>query len=122
MLDSHSAVPLTDIVDGGETVVVRGTAPSKSILVLSDLDFPGWKATLKTEDRSRQVTIAPAFGGWRSVLIPGPGRFELTFSFQPASYRVGTMISLTAVIVWLTLMITTAWHQRRTAIRPSGEP
>ena len=87
-----------------------------------DLDYPGWEATLKTEGQSRQVTIAPAFGGWRSVPIPGPGRFELTFNFQPASYRVGTTISLTAVFVWLILMIATGWYQCRTATRLSGEP
>ncbi len=121
MLDSQPAVPLTDIVDRGETVVVCGTAASESVLVLADLDYPGWEATLKTEGQSRQVSIAPAFGGWRSVLIPGPGRFELTFSFQPESYRVGSTISLTAVIVWLILMITTGWHQCHTAIRLSGE-
>jgi hypothetical protein len=118
MLDSHSAVPLTDIVEGGETVVVRGTAPSESVLVLSDLDYPGWEATLNSGGRSRRVAIAPAFGGWRGVLIPGPGRFELTFSFRPASYRVGATISSTAVIVWLILLIATGWYQYRTADRP----
>ena len=113
MLDSQPAVPLTDITDRGETVVVRGNASSRSVLVLSDLQYPGWEAVLTTSDKSSRVPIAPAFGGWKSVEIPGSGQFELTFSFRPPIYRVGATVSLVALFVWLILMATTTWYHVR---------
>ena len=113
MLDSQPAVPLPDITDRGETVVVRGNASSRSVLVLSDLQYPGWEAVLTTSDKSSRVPIAPAFGGWKSEEIPGSGQFELTFSFRPPIYRVGATVSLVALFVWLILMATTTWHHVR---------
>ena len=119
MLDSQPAVPLTDLTDRGETVVIRGTASSKSVLVLSDLDYPGWEAVLTIAGESSRVPIAPAFGGWKSVEIPAPGQFELTFSFRPPIYRVGTTVSLAALFVWLILLVTTTWHHVRLTHRPA---
>ncbi|MEC9008310.1 MAG: hypothetical protein VX877_03560 [Planctomycetota bacterium] len=119
MLDSQPAVPLTDLTDRGETVVVRGTASSKSVLVLSDLEYPGWEAMLTIAGESSRVPIAPAFGGWKSVEIPTPGQFELTFSFRPPIYRVGTTVSLAALFVWLILLVTTTWHHVRLTRHPA---
>lgn len=119
MLDSQPAVPLTDLTDRGETVVIRGTASSKSVLVLSDLEYPGWEAVLTIAGESSRVPIAPAFGGWKSVEIPAPGQFELTFSFRPPIYRVGTTVSLAALFVWLILLVTTTWHHVRLTHRPA---
>ena len=116
----ETAVPLADIQDRGETVVIRGTATSESVMVLADLDYPGWEATLKTGGSSRRLDIEPAFGAWRSVLIPGPGTFEVIFRYRPRSYRVGLGISSTATVVWLILLLAACW-QRYRATRIPGE-
>jgi hypothetical protein len=97
----ESAVPADEVQDLGEAVIVRGTAPSRSVLVLTDLDYPGWTAELEMDGKVRQVEIEPAFGGWRGVLIPDAGRYELRFKYQPASLRVGRTTSLLALLGWL---------------------
>ena len=89
-------------------------------MVLADLDYPGWEATLKTGGSSRRLDIEPAFGAWRSVLIPGPGTFEVIFRYRPRSYRVGLGISSTATVVWLILLLAACW-QRYRATRIPGE-
>ncbi len=97
----EKAVPVDRIDDHGEQVTIEGDCPSQSVLVLSDLHYPGWTATLDQEGESNDVPIQAAFGDWRAVHIPRGGRFELTFRYEPRSIRVGATISIGAVLLWL---------------------
>ena len=94
------ATPFSDVVDSGETVVVSGRAASPGILVLSDLEYPGWEAELRQEGEPRAVPIRSAFGAFRGVDIGQAGEFELTFRYRPRSYRVGWQISIGALAAW----------------------
>ena len=106
----ETARPLTEVVDKGEQVEVSGVATSRAVLLLSDLHVPGWEAELTTGDTSTAVAIEPAFGDWRSVEIPGPGRFTVSFRYRPESFRVSSNISLIALFAWSVLLIATFWH------------
>lgn len=116
----ESAQPLREIVDEGEQVVVSGVAGSRAVLLLSDLHAPGWEAELMTGDDSHSVPIDLAFGDWRSVEIPGPGRFTVTFRYRPESFRVGSSISLIALIAWSILLVATFWLERESTTRVDG--
>jgi uncharacterized membrane protein YfhO len=62
--------------------------PSPTMLVLSDVYYPGWIATLD----DRPVTIYPANFAFRAVLVPG-GSHRVVFQFEPASWKIGLLIS-----------------------------
>ncbi len=93
--------PARQVVDEGERVIVAGSAEGPSVLVLTDLDYPGWEAVLSQGNHSQRVPIEAAFGGWRSVRIPQAGTYRVTFNFRPRSARVGVQVSLGALLLWL---------------------
>ncbi len=97
----EDAIPLKNLVDRGEFVEITGATDSPAVLLLSDLYYPGWNAVLTQSGSPREVKIEPAFGNWRSVLIPQKGDFRVTFRFQPESFQVGRQISLATGVLWL---------------------
>ena len=117
-----SAVPASEVLDVASrqasrvfgTVIVRGHAPSRSILVLADLDYPGWTATLRGDGQERELAIEPAFGGWRAVELPAAGKYEVHFEYRPRSLQVGRRISLLALVGWITCLALCWFMDRRT--------
>jgi hypothetical protein len=96
----QNASPAQLIEDRGETVTVQGKTAGPVVLVLSDLHYPGWNATISAK-RPRKVEITPAFGRWRAVYIPDGGDFEVTFRYEPQSFRTGCRLTFAAVVFWL---------------------
>ncbi len=64
------------------------TTSAETMLVLSDVFYPGWIATL--DDQS--TPIFPANFAFRAVRVPS-GSHRVVFEFAPASWTVGWMIS-----------------------------
>jgi hypothetical protein len=92
-----------------ERVVLHATARRRGLLVLTDTFFPGWDATVDGED----APIHRVNYLHRGVVIPR-GAHTVTFSYRPASWRVGwivTCLTLVGILVW-------AWLSRRR--RPAG--
>ena len=89
------------VSDTGESIVVRGTADSACVLVLSDMFYPGWEAVLRQESTTCSVAIQQAFGGWRAVAIPNAGPYEVEFTYEPAAFRIGLLISSGTFVLWL---------------------
>jgi len=75
-----------------QRVTISATAPSDAWLVLTDTYFPGWRA----EVDGRPTAIAPANYAFRAVTVPA-GTHTVTFTYEPASFRVGLFISLLAL-------------------------
>ena len=96
----REAVPAEQVIVEGERVQVSGMSESPAVLVLSDPDYVGWEAELNQEGQSHRVPILQAFGGWRAVYLAKPGPYQVTFSYRPASFRVGCLISLGALLLW----------------------
>jgi len=71
------------------TVAVEGDGGH---LVLADLWYPGWECRVDGEPAS----LYRADYLFRATRVP-PGRHEVVFTFAPASYRLGRLISLAAV-------------------------
>jgi uncharacterized membrane protein YfhO len=76
-------------------------------LVVSDVYYPGWTATI--DDQPTQVY--PANFAFRAVLVP-PGEHRVAFTFEPATWRAGSIISVLTVIGLIGLSVI-AWRRRR---------
>jgi hypothetical protein len=93
-----------------ENVLARVDASRRSMLVLTDLKFPGWKATVD----GKPATIERVDYLLRGVVVP-PGRHEVEFSYEPASYRAGWIISLLALIAVIAAVVAGLRSRRRPA-------
>jgi Bacterial membrane protein YfhO len=102
---------LTGLSDGGTTepagrariveyepekVVVDATATRPAELVLTDVHFPGWKVEIdgKSADLHRVDYLL------RGTTLPA-GRHRVEFSYAPASFRAGWIVSLLALVALL---------------------
>lgn len=98
---------------GAQRVVIDATATHPSLLVLTDTVYPGWTATVdgKTAPIQRVDYLL------RGVSI-GPGHHTIVMRYQPASWRIGWIVSLVSLLALLAALAT-AWigsrRPRRTA-------
>jgi hypothetical protein len=86
-------------------VSVQDTRPG--VLVLADAWYPGWWAYVD----GRKAEVLPVDGLFRGVEL-GEGTHEVTFRFEPSTYRYGLVISLTSLLLILGAMIQT-WRRSR---------
>lgn len=82
-------------------------ASNGGMLVLSDIYYPGWKAKVNGKD----AEVVKVFGLLRGVVI-GSGKSVINFSYRPLSFYAGAAISLSALAVFL-LLIVFASRKRR---------
>ncbi len=85
-------------------VVVEASAPAGGWLVLSDLWYPGWRATVDGEP-------TPLFRAdylFRALWLP-PGEHIVRFEYRPASFYAGLVLSLVGWATWAWLL----WRGRR---------
>jgi hypothetical protein len=90
-----------------ERVAVRARAARRSLLVLTDVDYPGWKATVD----GRSTDIQPVDYLLRGVAIPA-GTHEVEFSYEPPSWRIGWIVSALAALALLSAAAV-GWRRRR---------
>ncbi len=76
-------------------LIIRVQAPVAGWLVVADTWYPGWQATLD----GRPVPLLRADGLFKAVQVPA-GEHNIIISYQPASFKVGALLSL---IAWLGL-------------------
>jgi hypothetical protein len=82
-----------------ERVVIEATARRPSEMVLTDLYYPGWKATVDGEDKPVNRV------NWmlRGVSLP-PGRHTVELRYEPASWTAGVLVSLAAALGLLVVL------------------
>jgi hypothetical protein len=81
-------------------VVVRTDLGPAGYLVLADIWYPGWRCTVD----GREAPLHRADYLFRAVRLP-KGEHEVTFTFEPASYRYGRIISAVALAGVLSLLL-----------------
>lgn len=105
-----SAQPETAVLDVGRTTMLRyedervaitTRADGRRLLVLTDVHYPGWTATID----GQPVPILRADYAFRAVSVPA-GEHFVEFRYQPSSFRYGALGSLGGVLV-VALMLTT---------------
>jgi hypothetical protein len=79
-----------------ERVEIATEAPGARFLVLSDTDYPGWRAFVD----GREARIHRANFAFRAVAVPA-GAHRVVFSYEPASVRRGAWLSGLALAVVL---------------------
>lgn len=82
---------------GNEEVVVLANSEATGWLVLNDLYYPGWQATVDGET----VPIQPTNYGLRGVCVPA-GAHEVVFRFAPPVFWIGLALS---VVGWLLALV-----------------
>jgi hypothetical protein len=84
---------------GAERVVIDATASRRSLLILNDVYYPGWTATVD----GRAAPIARVDYLLRGVALT-PGTHRVVMVYRPASWRDGLVISLVALTLVLALV------------------
>ena len=79
-------------------VEIATEAGGRRLLVLSDLDYPGWRAAID----GAPARIVRVNRGLRGVALPA-GRHRVTFTFAPWSVRIGGWLTLAALVVLIAL-------------------
>ncbi len=84
--------------DRPERVVADVNSGAAGILVLADLDYPGWKAAVD----GHPAPILTADGCLRAVALPA-GSHRVVFRYRPVSFYAGAALSLLALatLVWM---------------------
>ena len=90
-----------------EETRIAVSAPSDALLVISDPNYPGWKASID----GAPAELQPADYALEAVRVPA-GDHMVRLDYEPLSFRVGAAISLASV---LTLMLLVALR-----LRPGG--
>jgi uncharacterized membrane protein YfhO len=87
-------------------VVVDVDEGPADFLILTDVWYPGWICTV--DGVGRPVHRANFL--FRAVELP-PGRHEVVFTFAPASYRQGRLVSAVVLaLVGVVLVLGPAWR------------
>jgi hypothetical protein len=92
-----------------ERVVVEATARGPSAVVLTDAWYPGWKA----EVDGREADVHRVDWMLRGVTIPA-GRHTVELRYAPASWRIGWIVSLVALVGLAAAFGLAATRRRRT--------
>jgi hypothetical protein len=83
-----------------ENVEIRASSAGGGWLILSDLFYPGWKATCD----DTPVSIFSGNYLFRAVRIP-PGSHLIRFAYNPLSFRLGLLLALLAAAAVLSLIL-----------------
>ena len=85
---------------GDEHVVVASSSEKRSLLVLTDVAFPGWKATVD----GQPAKIERVNYLMRGVVVP-PGTHRVEMRYEPSSWRLGWIVSLVSLLVLIGLVV-----------------
>jgi hypothetical protein len=81
-------------------IKIATKSTSNTILILTDIYYPGWKAFIDNNETS----IYKADGVVRAVFVPA-GIHTIGFSYQPESFMIGLEISLVTFIIMIIILI-----------------
>lgn len=99
------AVQITHYGSNQITLAVTGSAPG--LLVLSELWYPGWHATVN----GRQAPVLLANRALRAIPVPD-GQSTVVLRFTPFSWRLG--LAAGGLGICLLLLLAVPWRLRRT--------
>jgi hypothetical protein len=94
-----------------ESVELRVSAGCAGLLVLPDVYFPGWTATVNGEGRPIYATD----GAFRGVTVP-KGASRVEFRYAPRAFPIGIALACVGLIAFLVVGGLSVWR-RRTAER-----
>ncbi|MEX2554707.1 MAG: hypothetical protein WEB06_03640 [Actinomycetota bacterium] len=110
------------VVDQPDRIVVRATSDGAGLLVLRDVDAPGWRASVD----GGPAPIIAADHAFRGVAVPD-GTSLVEFRYDPPTYRAGLLLALAGLLLAIALvggpaMGRSLTRRKRTATVGSPEP
>jgi hypothetical protein len=109
-----SALPPVEFLeDDVSQIRLRVDAPCDGLVVLADLFFQGWKATIN----GQEAPIYKANVSFRAVEVRA-GKNEILMSYSPAAWRFGMPIALVTLSGILIVGVRCFARRRRTVERP----
>jgi hypothetical protein len=93
-----------------DRVVIAASASRPATVVLTDLWFPGWKATVD----GAQADISRVDYLFRGVRV-GPGAHRIVFSYEPTSWRIGRVVTALASLAFVATVALAVARRRRHA-------
>lgn len=90
-----------------ERIELSVDTPTDGILVISEMDYPGWIAFVDGE----QVPILHADAGIRAIALQA-GSYHVILEYQPISFKIGAAIAVISVIL-LTAITSRSLMQRK---------
>lgn len=87
------------IEDTYTKVYIEVNSKGRSLLILSDNYYPGWKAFIN----NRETKIYRANYGFKGIIVPD-GKNKVTFVYDPWFFRLGLSVSLFSLFIYLILI------------------
>jgi hypothetical protein len=100
-----AAAPLEEDREVPERVAIRVHADRPGYVVVSQLDYPEWKARWDGPGGPRPASIfrvfgTPRGGAWQGVTVPGPGDWTLHLEYRGQDVSAGSIVSAVAWALW----------------------
>ena len=102
--------PAADVVYDVNDIDVTLGSGSEGTLVISDTWFPGWRVTVDGEDRD----LLRVNGAFKGVQVGGDDR-EVRFSYEPASFATGRILTGISLNLLLGLLVVDRVRRGRSA-------
>jgi uncharacterized membrane protein YfhO len=99
--------------ESATSIDLISNANAPAFLVLSDIFYPGWKATVD----GRPAQIFQTDYVLRGIELPSGGRHKIHFYFYPTSFYLGLAITLFTILLLIGLAIFLSLRQKRVAIQ-----
>ncbi|HXG51860.1 MAG TPA: YfhO family protein [candidate division Zixibacteria bacterium] len=96
---------------GSRSVTVQASLDGAGILVLADSYYPGWKAYV--DGKEAEIYRANLF--FRAVPL-GAGEHVVEFKYEPRSFRLGLIVSMTTLLVLAAISLGVWRRNRRRAL------
>ena len=93
-----------------DRISLDAAAASAGLLVLSEMYYPGWRATLN----GKPAEIQKADGALRAILLPR-GESRITLEYAPITFYAGGALSVLTFAVVLTGLLL-HWRERRRGV------
>ncbi|MFN0087361.1 MAG: YfhO family protein, partial [Blastocatellia bacterium] len=95
---------------------VETTARAASILVFSEIDYPGWRVSVD----GREADLLRVDYALRGVALPA-GSHRVEMIYRPRSLLLGAVVSITTALVMLVLLVTvrsSAFRRSASGVKP----
>jgi uncharacterized membrane protein YfhO len=97
------------VISQPDRLVVDVNLTTPGLLVLSEINYPGWMTLVNGSPAS----IIEVNGLLRGIALPS-GSAQVEMIFQPGSLAAGGIMTVLGVVFWLALMI---WPVRRREVK-----
>ena len=91
------SVPAQDLSFANDKIASYFDLDEESLVIYHVPCYPGWKVFLKTPAGIKAVESLPALEAFQKVEVPA-GPWKLYFQYFPASWRLGRLLSVLALM------------------------